>query len=284
LSSNSKLAPQTGGNTLGLFATEITVLFRRRRTWALLGAIALIPIFLAIAVYVTADQVAPGQGPPFLDRVTQNGLFVGFTAMILALPLFLPLAMGVIAGDTIAGEAGTGTLRYLIIAPAGRVRLLLAKFFGTIVFSFAATITLMTAGGLIGAALFPVGPVTLLSGDVISVGESLARMALVALYVTVSLIGFSAIGLFVSTLTVVPVGAMAATVVLSGVSQILDNIPQLEAIHPYLFTHYWLGFGDLLRQPIDFSSFASNIVLQAAYVAIFGALAYGRFTTKDILS
>jgi ABC-2 type transport system permease protein len=284
LSSNSKLAPKPGGNTLGLFATEITVLFRRRRTWALLGAIALIPIFLAIAVFVTADQVAPGQGPPFLDRVTQNGLFVGFTAMILALPLFLPLAMGVIAGDTIAGEAGTGTLRYLIIAPAGRVRLLLAKFFGTIVFSFAATITLMTAGGLIGAALFPVGPVTLLSGDVISVGESIARMALVALYVTVSLIGFSAIGLFVSTLTVVPVGAMATTVVLSGVSQILDNIPQLEAIQPYLFTHYWLGFGDLLRQPIDFSSFASNILLQAAYVAIFGALAYSRFTTKDILS
>lgn len=284
MSSNEKVAPKPGGNTLGLFATEITVLFRRRRTWALLGAIALIPIFLAIAVFVTADQVAPGQGPPFLDRVTQNGLFVGFTAMILALPLFLPLAMGVIAGDTIAGEAGTGTLRYLIIAPAGRVRLLLAKFFGTIVFSFAATITLMTAGGLIGAALFPVGPVTLLSGDVISVGESIARMALVALYVTVSLIGFSAIGLFVSTLTVVPVGAMATTVVLSGVSQILDNIPQLEAIHPYLFTHYWLGFGDLLRQPIDFSSFASNIVLQAAYVVIFGALAYSRFTTKDILS
>jgi ABC-2 type transport system permease protein len=284
LSSNSETRQPSGGNTLGLFATEITVLFRRRRTWALLGAIALIPIFLALAVFLTADQVAPGQGPPFLDRVTQNGLFVGFTAMLLALPLFLPLAMGVIAGDTIAGEAGTGTLRYLIIAPAGRVRLLLAKFFGTIVFSFAATITLMTTGALIGAALFPVGPVTLISGDVITVGESIGRMALVALYVTVSLIGFSAIGLFVSTLTVVPVGAMATTVVLSGVSQILDNIPQLEVIHPYLFTHYWLGFGDLLRQPIDFSSFASNIALQAAYVAIFGALAYGRFTTKDILS
>lgn len=284
MSSNSEIAARSGGSTLGLFATEITVLFRRRRTWALLGAIALIPIFLALAVFLTAEQVAPGQGPPFLDRVTQNGLFVGFTAMLLALPLFLPLAMGVIAGDTIAGEAGTGTLRYLIIAPAGRVRLLLAKFFGAIVFSFAATLTLMVAGAAIGATLFPVGPVTLISGDVISVGESIARMGLVALYVTVSLIGFSAIGLFVSTLTVVPVGAMATTVVLSGVSQILDNIPQLEVIHPYLFTHYWLGFGDLLRQPIDFSSFASNIVLQGAYVAIFGALAYSRFTTKDILS
>jgi ABC-2 type transport system permease protein len=262
----------------------MTVLFRRRRTWALLGAVAMIPISLAFAVYLTAEQLAPGQGPPFLDRVTQNGLFVGFTAMILALPLFLPLAIGVVAGDTIAGEAGQGTLRYLIIAPASRLRLLLAKFVGAISFSIAATVTLMLSGAIIGALLFPVGPVTLISGDVISVPESIGRMALVALYVTVSLIGFSAIGLFISTLTVVPVGAMAATVVLSGVSQILDNIPQLSAIHPYLFTHYWLGFGDLLRQPIEWSSFSSNIMLQGAYVLIFGALAYTRFTTKDILS
>jgi ABC-2 type transport system permease protein len=275
---------KTAGSIFGLFATEMTVLFRRRRTWALLGAVAMIPISLAFAVYLTAEQLAPGQGPPFLDRVTQNGLFVGFTAMILALPLFLPLAIGVVAGDTIAGEAGQGTLRYLIIAPASRLRLLLAKFVGAISFSIAATVTLMLSGAIIGALLFPVGPVTLISGDVISVPESIGRMALVALYVTVSLIGFSAIGLFISTLTVVPVGAMAATVVLSGVSQILDNIPQLSAIHPYLFTHYWLGFGDLLRQPIEWSSFSSNIMLQGAYVLIFGALAYTRFTTKDILS
>jgi ABC-2 type transport system permease protein len=278
--SSSKVA----GSIFGLFATEMTVLFRRRRTWALLGAVAMIPISLAFAVYLTAEQLAPGQGPPFLDRVTQNGLFVGFTAMILALPLFLPLAIGVVAGDTIAGEAGQGTLRYLIIAPASRLRLLLAKFVGAISFSVAATVTLMLSGAIIGALLFPVGPVTLISGDVISVPESIGRMALVALYVTVSLIGFSAIGLFVSTLTVVPVGAMAATVVLSGVSQILDNIPQLSAIHPYLFTHYWLGFGDLLRQPIEWSAFGSNLLLQGAYVLIFGALAYTRFTTKDILS
>jgi ABC-2 type transport system permease protein len=88
----------------------------------------------------------------------------------------------------------------------------------------------------------------------------------------------------VSTLTVVPVGAMAATVVLSVVSQVLDQLPQLEWLHPWLFSHYWLGFGDLLRQPVLWDSFASNALLQAGYVAVFGALAYSRFVTKDILS
>jgi len=276
----------SSSNRLGmsLVWSELWVLFRRWRTLAMLGAIALIPVFLALAVYWSSDTLAPGEGPPFLDRVSQNGLFVGYTSTILALPLFLPLTIGVVAGDTIAGEANQGTLRYLLISPAGRIRLLITKFIGAIAFVLAGTATLMIAGAIIGAILFPVGPVTLISGDVISVAESVWRMVLVASYTSVSMLGLIAIGMFISTLTVVPVGAMAATVVLSGVSQILDNIPQLEPIHEFLFTHYWLGFVDLLRQPADFSSFASNAILQLAYVVIFGALAYSRFASKDILS
>ena len=269
---------------MSLIWSELWVLFRRWRTLAMLGAIALIPVFLALAVYWSSDTLAPGEGPPFLDRVSQNGLFVGYTSTILALPLFLPLTIGVVAGDTIAGEANQGTLRYLLISPAGRIRLLITKFIGAIAFVLAGTATLMIAGAIIGAILFPVGPVTLISGDVISVTESVWRMVLVASYTSVSMLGLIAIGMFISTHTVVPVGAMAATVVLSGVSQILDNIPQLEPIHEFLFTHYWLGFVDLLRQPADFSSFASNAILQLAYVVIFGALAYSGFATKDILS
>jgi len=272
------------GVSLDLLASEIVVLFRRRRTVAMLVAIALIPILLAVAVALSSQQLAPGEGPPFLDRVSQNGLFVGFTAMLVGIPLFLPLTVGVVAGDTIAGEAGQGTLRYLLTAPAGRVRLLLVKFAGTVAWALAATLTLMLSGLVIGSILFSIGPVTLLSGDVISLGESLVRMGLVALYVSVSLIGLSAVGLFISTLTDVPVGAMAATVVVPIVSQILDTVPQLSWMHPYLLTHYWLDFADILRNPIEWSSFGSNALLQLAYVAIFGALAYGRFATKSIVS
>jgi ABC-2 type transport system permease protein len=270
--------------TGGLMASELSVLFRRRRTWAMLFTIALIPIFLAIAVSLSGSTLPPGEGPPFLDRVSQNGLFVSFTAMIMAIPLFLPLTIGVVSGDTIAGEANTGTLRYLLVAPVNRGRLLLVKFFGASAFALAAAFTLAITGIIIGAILFPVGPVTLLSGDVISIPEALGRIFLIAIYVTISLMGLSAIGLFISTLTVIPVGAMAATVVLSTVSQILGTLPQISAIHPYLLSYYWLGFADILRNPMDLSSFISNTLLQLAYIAIFGSLAYSRFTSKDILS
>nr|WP_269045163.1 ABC transporter permease [Paenarthrobacter sp. Z7-10] len=260
------------------------VLFRRRRTWAMLLALAAVPVLIAVAVRLSESAVPPGRGPAFLDRVTQNGLFVGFTALVLCIPLFLPLTVGVVAGDTIAGEANLGTLRYLLIAPTGRLRLLLAKFVGAAAFALTAALTVLLAGAGIGLALFPVGPVTLLSGDTIGAGDTALRMALLACYVTVSLLGLSAIGLFLSTLTDIPVGAMAATIVLSVVSQVLDALPQLDWLHPWLFSHYWLGFADLLRQPLSWTSFADNSILQLGYIAIFGALAYGKFATKDVLS
>lgn len=267
----------------GLLASEIAVLFRRRRTWAMLCALAAIPILIAVAVRVSS-AVPPGRGPAFLDRISQNGLFVGLTAMLVSVPLFLPLTVGVVAGDTVAGEAGLGTLRYLLTAPAGRAKLLLVKYAGAVAFALTAPLVVALVGAGIGAALFPVGPVPLLSGNTVGAGEAFGRLLLIAAYLAVSLMGLSAIGLFISTLTDVPVGAMAATVVLSVVSQVLDALPQLEWLHPWLFSHYWLGFADLLRQPIAWDSFATNALLQGGYVAVFGALAYARFVTKDVLS
>ncbi len=145
-------------------------------------------------------------------------------------------------------------------------------------------VTLLVTGIVIGSILFPVGPVTLLSGNVISIPATLIRILLIGVYVTISLLGLSALGLFLSTLTVIPVGAMAATVIVSTVMQILGSLPQVAVIHPYLLSYYWLGFADVLRNPLSLSSLWSNSLLQLSYIVIFGALSYSRFTSKDILS
>ena len=255
---------------LALLGSELVTLFRRWRTWAMLAALALIPILIGIAIRL-AGPAGPGRGPAFLDQIAGNGLFVGVTALVVATPLFLPLTVSVVAGDTIAGEASLGTLRYLVIAPAGRIRLLVVKYLVAAAFCVAAALTVVVVGTLVGWALFPIGPVTLLSGGQISVGA-------------VSMLGLSAIGLFASTLTVVPVGAMAATAILAVTAQIVGAIPQLEWLHPFLFTDRWFDFADLLRSPPSWESFADNALLQGAYAVVFGGLAAWRFATRDILS
>ncbi|WP_322411313.1 ABC transporter permease [Microbacterium invictum] len=272
-----------GWGTLTLLGNELSVQFRRWRTWAMLGALALIPVLLGVAIRFVGGS-DPGRGPAFLDQITDNGLFVGLAALTVAIPLFLPLTVSVTAGDAIAGEASHGTLRYLLIAPAGRIRLLLVKYLSAVVFCVAATLTVVLVGSIVGAILFPIGPVTLVSGAQVSTGEGLLRLLAVAAYASISLIGLSAIGLFLSTLTTVPIGAMAATAILAVATQIVGAIPQLDALHPWLFTDRWLDFGDLLRSPVIWDSFAANALLQAGYVVVFGAAAVLRFATKDVLS
>jgi ABC-2 type transport system permease protein len=273
-----RLRPSSG---LALLGSELSVLFRRKRTIAMLSALAAVPILIAIAVRVRSGVTG---GPAFLDRIQDSGLVVIFAALVVCVPLFLPLTVGVVAGDTIAGEASQGTLRYLLVAPAGRLRLLAVKYVGAAAFSLAATLAVCIAGAVIGLILFPAGPVTLLSGDTVSLAEAIGRSLLIALYVTISLLGLSAIGLFLSTLTDVPVGAMAATIIAAVASEVLDQLPQLNWLHPWLFSNYWLGFGDFLRDPISWTSFGQNALLQAGYLVVFAALAFGRFSSKDILS
>ncbi|GGP93946.1 MULTISPECIES: ABC transporter permease [unclassified Streptomyces] len=271
--------------TLGLFRDELRTTFRRWRTLALLGVLAAVPVLVGIAVRIeTGDGSSSGGGggPAFVSQITNNGLFLVFTALAATLPFFLPMAVGVIAGDAVAGEAGAGTLRYLLVAPAGRTRLLLTKYATVMVFCLAATLVVAVSALAVGALLFPLGDPTTISGTRITFSEGLLRALLIALVVAASLLGVAALGLFVSTLTNSGIAAMATTVGLLITVQILDQIPQLHALHPYLFSHYWLSFADLMREPVYWDDLTKNLGLQALYAAVFGSAAWARFTTKDV--
>jgi ABC-2 type transport system permease protein len=273
--------------TLGLLRSELATTFRRWRTLALLGVLAAVPVLVGIAVKIeTSDGSSVGggggEGPAFITQITNNGLFLVFTALAATLPFFLPMAVGVVAGDALAGEANAGTLRYLLVAPAGRTRLLLTKYATTMAFCLAATFVVALSALAVGALLFPVGDLTTISGTRIGFAEGLGRALLIALVVAASLVGVAALGLFVSTLTNSGIAAMATTVGLLITVQILDQIPQLDALHPYFFSHYWLSFADLMREPVYWDEVTKNLGLQALYAVVFGSAAWARFTAKDI--
>ena len=273
--------------TLGLLRNELVTTFRRWRTLALLAVLAGVPVLVGIAVKIeTGGGASPGGGggggPAFISQITNNGLFLVFTALAATLPFFLPMAIGVVAGDAIAGEANSGTLRYLLVAPAGRSRLLLTKYATVVIFCLAATLVVAVSALTVGALLFPLGDLTTISGTQISFAEGLGRALLIALAVAASLIGVAALGLFVSTMTGSGIAAMATTVGLLITVQILDQIPQLHALQPYFFSHYWLSFADLMREPVYWDDLTKNLGLQALYAAVFGSAAWARFTAKDV--
>lgn len=262
--------------------SELAIIFGRRRNLAGLAVLAVVPIILAVAVRVSSP--GRGGGPDFVSAITGNGLFVAFAALTLELPLFLPLAIGAVAGDTVAGEANLGTLRYLLTIPAGRTRLLVTKYAALVIFSLVATTLVAVVGAVMGLALFGGGNMTLLSGTQTSFADGVWRLLLTVLYLTVQFSAFAAIGLFISTLTEQPIGATIAVVLVNVMMFILDSISQLSWLHPWLLTHWWTMFGDVLRDPIATDGLQRGLLTAAVYAGVFWLAAWARFSSKDITS
>jgi ABC-2 type transport system permease protein len=271
---------------LRLFAAELRLVFRRRRNLLLLAVTAVFPVVIGIALRVAAPHPQGGNGPgvAFFNQLAGNGVFLTFIALSTLLVLVLPVVVAVVAGDSVAGEAGYGTLRYLLAVPAGRTRLLAVKFAAIVVFGLAATVIVSAVSLVVGAVLFPVGPVTLLSGSTVPLAEGLVRVLFVTLYVAAAMAALGAIGLAISTLTEHAIGAIATIAILVVTSEVVDNVPQLAAIGPYLPTHWWLSFDSILRAPVDTSTLLKGLLSFGVYTVLFGSFAWARFTTADVTS
>jgi ABC-2 type transport system permease protein len=270
---------------LRLLRSELSLIFLRWRNIALLAVLAVIPILVGIALRLTTPGGhGNGTGPIFLNQVAGNGVFLAFLALTVMLTLVLPLAVAVVSGDSVAGEAGHGTLRYLLTVPAGRTRLLAVKYAALIVFCVAACLLVAAVSLAVGAAAFPIGPVTLLSGTTVPLVDGLARLLLVTLYVAAAMAALAAIGLAISTFTEHAIAAMAAILVLVVGSEVADNIPQFAVVHPYLPTHHWLSFDGLLRSPVAWSGVGHGLLSFAVYAVIVGAIAWARLSGADVTS
>jgi ABC-2 type transport system permease protein len=277
-----------------VIGVELLSLIRRPRTWFAIALLCGLPTAVALVVHFSGLAPRPGAGPAFLSQVFTNGTLFAPAALALVMPVFLPAAVAVVAGDSIAGEASAGTLRYLLIRPAGRTRLLVAKLLSSAVFVLLAVVIVSLVGYLVGTRLFGSGHVSqygvtgrggvvpLSGGRPLTQSELMARFGAAVLYVGVSMLGVAAVALLLSTLTRSGLAASLGAVAVLLTSQALDVLDAAGMLRPYLPTHYWLSFVDFFRNPILWTDIERGLLLQAAYVVVLLGAAWAWFTTKDI--
>jgi ABC-2 type transport system permease protein len=282
----------------GLIRVELIKLARRPRSWVSIALICLLPVVVAVFVAVTHLAPAPGQGPALLSAVLTNGSLYPAAALAVVLPIFLPVAVAVTAGDSIAGEASSGMLRYLIARPVGRTRLLVAKLVALIVYVLVAVVAVALTSYATGAILFGTRPVAVtasgvttsnlaaisLSGTSITPAQVLVRTLGAVAFIAVSMLGVGAIALFLSTVADSALGAALGALAGLVTSEVLVTLSAAAAVSPYLPTRYWLAWVDFFREPILWRDIDRGFAVQAAYVAVFLAAAWANFATKDITS
>ena len=274
-----------------MIAVELAKLFRRPRTYLIAALLCALPLIVAVFLATTRIPPPPGQGGAFLSAVLSNGALFPAAAMALVMPIFLPVSVAVLAGDSIAGEAATGTLRYLLIRPVGRTRLLVAKLIALIAFvlfaigavlitSLAAGLTLF--GGEPSAGVALPADVTSLSGVTITPAGLMLRLLGTVAYIAVSMLGVAAIALFLSTVTDSALGAAMGALSVLVTSQVLATLDAAAAIRPYLPTRYWLAWIDFFREPILWRDIERGAGIQAVYLVVLLGAAWANFMTRDI--
>ena len=264
-----------------LLGAELRWVLRRPRTLVMLGVFALVPVLISIGVAVADTEDGPGPG--LIGAVAGNGLVLPVAAITVALALLLPLAVAMAAADALAGEAAHGTLRGLLLAPVGRLRLVGMKAFGVLVVATLAVLALAVMGVLAGLVVVggAEGQLVTLSGTTLGLGEALGRVALVVVWTIGQLAAVGAVALAVSALTEHPLVVLAS--VLGGliVFGVLSAIPALDWLQPYLLTTGWTAGADVLRDPMPLDGLAESTLRALCYLAVGAGLTVHRMLRRD---
>jgi len=276
---------------------ELVKLVRRPRTWGSILLLCALPTLVAVFIAVTHVAPAPGQGPALLSAVLSDGSLYPAAALALVLPIFLPIAVAIMAGDGIAGEATSGMLRYLLARPVGRTRLLVAKLISVIAYVLGAVVLVAVTAYATGAGLFGTRPVlvtsrglaasalaTSLSGTPMTAADIAMRTLGAVAFIGVSMLGVAAVALFLSTLTDSSLGAALGALAALITSGVLVALNSAASVSPYLPTRYWLAWADFFREPILWRNIDRGFAIQGVYVAVFLAAAWANFATKDVTS
>ncbi|HZG91726.1 MAG TPA: ABC transporter permease subunit [Pseudonocardia sp.] len=276
-----------------MIGVELALMLRRRRVWLCWALLCALPALVAVLLAVTEVVPPPGQGGAFLSAVVSDGQLFPAAALALVLPVFLPITVAVVAGDAVAGEATTGTLRYLLVRPVGRLRLLVAKLVSVAAFVLLAVLFVTVTSYVVGVAAFGVGEdavlgggggVASLSGTVLTPTDLFGRTMGVVGYLALCMLALGAIGLFFSTVTDSPLAAALGVLAVVVTSAALLPLDAAAAVRPFLPTTHWLAWVDLYREPILWPAVVRGIEVQLAYVAVAFGAAWANFATKDITS
>jgi ABC-2 type transport system permease protein len=250
-----------------------------RLAWGLCVAL---PVGL-VAAFRLGDRRGIGE-TSFADLATGGAAnFTVFTVGAAA-SFLLTVVVALVAGDTVASDAGHGTLRYLLAVPVPRGRLLAVKLAVSVLTSVVALIGLVVTAYGVGTLAFGWRPLRTPRGDEMAAGEALGRIVAMTAYVALTLLVVAALAFLLSVWTDAPLAAVGGTVMIIVVGAILDQVTELGPIRSLLPLHYADAWWGLFSDPIRLEELAKGGVSTVVYSMAFLVLAWWRFLRADIVT
>ena len=262
-------------------------LTRKRTLVAFLLIVALPLIVVAAVKFGPSSDGGGGFGDGDLDLVglaTAGGWNFALTMVFFASGFLLLILIAMFCGDTVASEASWSTLRYLLISPVPRRRLLFSKLTVALILSGISILILIVVSYLIGLIAFGSGALSTPTAGPFTETEAFLRIFAIGTYVFLSLLFAAGIAFLMSVITDIPLAAVGTAVVVVIVSNILGAIEALGALREWLPTNFanaWIGF---LNEDIEWTDINRGISYSVISFLILITIAVLKFDRKDITS
>ena len=262
-------------------------LTRKRTLVAFLLIVALPLIVVAAVKFGPSSDGGGGFGDGDLDLVglaTAGGWNFALTMVFFASGFLLLILIAMFCGDTVASEASWSTLRYLLISPVPRRRLLFSKLTVPLILSAISILILIVVSYLIGLIAFGSGALSTPTAGPFTETEAFLRIFAIGTYVFLSLLFAAGIAFLMSVITDIPLAAVGTAVVVVIVSNILGAIEALGALREWLPTNFanaWIGF---LNEDIEWTDINRGISYSVISFMILITIAVLKFDRKDITS
>ena len=262
-------------------------LTRKRTLVAFLLILALPLIVVAAVKFGPSSDGGGGFGDGDLDLVglaTAGGWNFALTMVFFASGFLLLILIAMFCGDTVASEASWSTLRYLLISPVPRRRLLFSKLTVALILSAVSILILIVVSYLIGLIAFGSGALSTPTAGPFTETEAFLRILAIGTYVFLSLLFAAGIAFLMSVITDIPLAAVGTAVIVVIVSNILGAIEALGALRAWLPTNFanaWIG---LLNEEIEWTDIYRGISYSVISFLILITIAVLKFDRKDITS
>ena len=272
--------PETVRRPLSWRAEVGRQLRRRRTLWSFVLIVAL-PVVLVIAFAI-------GGGGPSGNTVAGLAKVGAANFAIFAISasasFLLVVLTALFVGDAVPSEASWSTLRYLLVAPVPRARLLTSKLVVAFLTAATAVVLLSLWSLLVGGIAYGWAPFTNPAGGVLEWSEFLPRFAVIVGYLVVYLLQVGGIAFWLSTRTDAPLAAVGGAVMVTIVSSILSQIETLGGWRNGLPMYYARSWFDALAPQIDWTGMRHGVLWSVLYTVVLVGIAYRHFRRKDILS
>jgi len=257
--------------------------------------------FLAIFLTVGAMQLAMYfEGEELIALAIQNlendfrleGKIINTNLMtyilLNSLIIHIPILICLVTGDSLAGEASSGTLRLILQRPYSRTQIYLSKALSGYIYTTSLIIFLALMTYVLGYFLFGTGDLIVLRRGVtvISSNDVVWRFLLAFCSGTLSMFVVASLSMMISSFVNNAIGPIVGTIaIIIGLNIIFTlGAPLFKDIIPYIFTSHFVKWQYFFDFNIELDKIKLSVFVQLAYVFIFNIIGIIHFNRKDILS